>query len=136
MKRSVTLVIFVLLLLIAVQPALVFHFCSGRLAAMDIPLLEVESDCCFGMSTEDSQDGAVISKTCCHSSILELSTDDYVRQNTDQPVVPLVLLFIYSKNFIAVSGTEPTVSSEFIDSSLCLPTEGRSLLSRFCIYII
>lgn len=134
MKRLITILLSVLVLLIAVQPVLAFHFCSGRLASIEV-LSQGASGCCPETSSDTNKQ--VIGSDCCHTSVVELSTDDYLQQDSNQQIVPFsVLAFVYVRTLIADFTFDSVLSSKREAPPVYLFTEGRDLLTRFCVYII
>lgn len=131
-----TIWIFVLVLLIAIQPVLAFHFCSGRLASVEVPS-PVDPGCCPVSSSDHASDKQLMGDTCCHTSVVELSTDDYVRQDTLQKDVPFsVLVFLYARSVVADILFNSISSSERKAPPVYLNKVGRDVITRFCVYII
>lgn len=137
MKRIYTILVSVLVLLIAVQPILTFHFCSGTLASIEISSSDEASGCCSDSSSDNTSNEQIIGGSCCHTSVLNIKTDNYLQQDKDQQVVPFsVLTFIHVRNIVADIVSEPTLSSKRKNPPVYLLTEGREILMRFCVYII
>lgn len=137
MKRIYTILVSVLVLLIAVQPILAFHFCSGHLASIEISSLDGASGCCSDTSSDNISNEQIIGGSCCHTSVFELKTDNYLQQDKDQQVLPFsVLTFIYVRNIVADIVSESTFTSKPKNSPVYLLTKGREILMRFCVYII
>lgn len=136
MKRLVTILISVFVLLIAVHPVLAFHFCSGKFASIEVPSHQT-SECCSETSSDNTSDQFVIQGTCCHTSVFELSTDNYLQQGSYQQTVPAsVWIFAYVQSLVADIVLDSSTSPKRGAPPTYLCTEGRDLLTRFCVYII
>lgn len=131
-----TIWISLLVLLIAVQPVLAFHFCSGHLASVEVPS-PVDPGCCPVSSSDHTSDRQLIGDTCCHTSVVELSTDDYTRQETLQKDVPFsVLTFLYARSIVVDILFDSISSSERMAPPVYINKVGRDVITRFCVYII
>lgn len=140
MNRILSISLLVLASLIAMQPVLAFHFCSDKLASVE--LLDVqEKDCgtCSGdhQPMRDQIEFSV-DKSCCHTSVAQLSTDEYDRQDSGSQV-PVVksIDFLYIKDLIISLLAGGIISSQITSA----PPEhsfvtGRMILARICVFII
>lgn len=136
MRRLVTIWICFFVLLIAVHPVLAFHFCSGKLASVEA-LSQETSECCSKASSENMSHEHVIGSTCCHTFVVELSTDDYLQQDSNRQTVSFsVFAFVYASNFVADIVFDSIFSTKRGAPPVYFCTEGRDLLTRFCVYII
>lgn len=134
MKRLTALWISLLVLLIAVQPVFAFHFCSGKLASVEMSS-QTTSGGCSNPSPDDTKEH--IGSSCCHTSVVELSTDDYVQQDTNPQIVPFsVWAFIYVKSIFTDVALDSVSLSKRKVPPVSVYKEGRDVLTRFCVYII
>ncbi len=138
MKKIAAILLSVFVLLLAVHPAVMFHFCSGDLASVSITKPHSMSGCCSDGSKHDMAP-IFIEKYCCQNYTFELSTDDYTPQShisqiDFQGFHHLVFLYTYATTLDRVA--ELRLPSEYRDRHLIGYETGRDVLSRFCVYII
>lgn len=90
MKRITAISMISILLLTAIQPMFVLHYCKGSLYSVTFIKNELVKSCCC----ENDH------KKCCSNQILTIATDDFqVQQSAYNEIVPLVLnsvLFVLS----------------------------------------
>lgn len=135
MKRFITFLISVFVLLIAVHPVFAFHFCSGKLASVGITSLNT-SRCCSETSSDNTSE-KFIKAACCHTSVLELSTDDYLQQDAYPQTQPLcVWVFTRVQSLVADLVFDSDSTPPCGAPPGCFYTGGRDLLMRFCVYLI
>jgi hypothetical protein len=92
MKRITAISMILSLLLTAMQPAVVLHYCKGSLYSVGFIKNELPKSCCSGSEH----------KNCCSNRILKITTDDFqIQQPVSGGIVPLILspvLFVLSDN--------------------------------------
>jgi hypothetical protein len=81
MKKVIALFLLFMMTLVAVQPTLALHFCGGRLKSVAIG--SIQKPCCGEASENPIKTRNAENRlqqpinTCCSSSLIELSTDNY-----------------------------------------------------------
>ncbi len=96
---------------------------------------QATSGCCSNLSPDDTKE--YIGGSCCHTSVVELSTDDYVQQDTNPQVVPFsVFAFIYVKSIFTDTALDSISLSKRKVPPVYVYKEGRDFLTHFCVYII
>lgn len=138
MKRITTILLSVFVLLLAIHPVVMFHFCSGNLDSISVMESQTTSGCCLDEQNQDEA-SIQIGDNCCQDFAFELTTDDYTPQNNisqvDFPVFyHLIFLDTFATSFDRVA--ESCLPSEYKNGHLFLYETGRDVLSRFCVYII
>lgn len=137
MNRTAAILITLLVLLVAVQPVLAFHFCSGRLVSVEVATENNVNTCCSGTQHSGTSGDNIIKGTCCHTTIATLSADNYVHQEARQQTIPLSISTIISAgNILSGLISEPAVSTWHNTPPGYLPATGKDHLVRFCVYII
>lgn len=138
MKRITAILLSMFVLLLAIHPAIMLHFCSGNLASISIMESQTMSGCC---PDEQNQDEASIQigDNCCQDYTFELSIDDYTPQSNISQVdfqvfYHLIFLNTFATSFDCVA--ESRLPSEYKNGHPILYETGRDVLSRFCVYII
>jgi hypothetical protein len=86
MKRTIAIVLLCVAALIAVQPTLAFHYCSGGLSSVRLFSDRTDVCCCGGHEAEELTANhlpdapcelALPVESCCSNRVLTLSTDDF-----------------------------------------------------------
>lgn len=134
-----TLLAIVFVLLIALHPVVAFHFCSDSLVSLELNTPDIRNCCSDKDPIQQDTQNDHIDSECCHTSVLELSTDNFLTQH-DQGHIDILKSF--SCTFLLVKN----IFLETIDRD-CLALKrkflfehfyetGRVLLTRICVYII
>lgn len=140
MNRILSISLLVLASLIAMQPALAFHFCSDKLASVEfLEMQEEGSVSCPGdhLPAQDAIEFSV-EKSCCHTSVAQLSTDEYDRQDSGSQVPVIKSIdFLYIKDLVVSLLADGVISSQtpFAPPEHWFVT-GRAILTRICVFII
>ncbi|KAA6314677.1 hypothetical protein EZS27_034743 [termite gut metagenome] len=145
MKRVVSIFLFLVILIIGLQPTLTIHFCGGELYSVDLMTGESVGLCC-GKNTDDTSNHnhakPLLTKphtSCCHIQKIQISTDNYLRQarlNTT-PVLP-----VYNNAWIVLNYMANRIESDnsFTIQHLFPPgglnKQSIDVLAYMCIYRI
>ncbi|MCP3893349.1 MAG: hypothetical protein GY706_01770 [Bacteroides sp.] len=139
MKRTTTILTLLLVLLIAVHPVVAFHFCSDRLASVQLSTQDIHSCCSNEESGHNDAKQNHIDSKCCHTSVVELSTDSFVTQH-NQEHTDIVKSFSYTflivKNIFLETIDRDYLALRHKHLSEHFYETGRVLLTRICVYII
>lgn len=139
MKRTTTLLTLVLVLLIAVHPVVAFHFCSDSLASVQLSPQDIQSCCPDKKSAHSDTKQSHIDSQCCHTSVVELSTDSFLTQH-NQEHTDIVKSFSYTflivKNIFLETIDRDYLALRHKHLSEHFYETGRVLLTRICVYII
>lgn len=140
MKRTTTLFLIAFVLLLAIHPVVLFHFCSGSINSVQILSEQETTQCCEKESSSDRASSlSQIENKCCHTSVLELSTDDYLQHHTNQRAELLKsfdFIFLYASVLLSETTNADILSSKHRLSPEIVYETGRELLTRICIYRI
>ena len=97
MKRTISFIILISLLLTAVQPSIAFHYCKGKLHSVGFVKKDLPESCCAKKQTD-----------CCSNKILKVKTDSFPINQTDTdiqaPAFPQPEFFVVSDDLIFPSG--------------------------------
>lgn len=135
MKKTVSIALLLLVLLVAVHPALALHFCGGNLRSVSL-VDEHEICCCSDTGISDSSAGN-FKKGCCSTAVVELSTDQYQSQSLTVRSVP-VAFELAVPDFLLSLFSHCSYSGYSDDATPHAPPfrEGRQLLVLHCIFRI
>ncbi|MCD8319127.1 MAG: hypothetical protein LUC45_10080 [Paraprevotella sp.] len=137
MKRKVVILLSAFVLLLAVHPALAFHFCGGDLSSVEVPYWhDAGLSCCCGGAAGTGKASVVAEAGCCHMRMVYLSTDNYLQQDTLQvpPCTATAFFEFRVPSCLLFSPFQRIVKAD-IPPLLC-HERGRERLSRFCVYLI
>ncbi|GHT07868.1 hypothetical protein FACS189426_02120 [Bacteroidia bacterium] len=128
MKRLISIFTLAILLLTAVQPTLVFHYCGGSLHSVGWVNNELPKSCCGGEH-----------KNCCSNETLKIATDDFQLQQQDLTAfAQLVLnpvLFVLSENlFLSESSGALVLQNIFPPGGLA--KYNTAIIHLNCVYRI
>ena len=128
MKRIISIYTLAILLLTAVQPTLVFHYCGGSLHSVGLAKNESPKSCCGGEH-----------KNCCSNEILKIATDDFqLRQQDLTEFAQLVLnpvLFVLSENLFSSESSDARVLQNIFPPG-GLAKYNAEILQLNCVYRI
>jgi hypothetical protein len=130
MKRILIASIIAILLLTAVQPTVVFHYCKGDLHSVGLLKTELPKSCCGEKH-----------KNCCSNHILKIATDDFQLQQQQDftetlPQVPTpVFLTLFNNLFSSASLDLLVIQHTFPPGGLA-GHSGADLLHQICVYRI
>jgi hypothetical protein len=123
MKRILAIQVILIVLLTAIQPALVLHYCGGKLNSIGLVKTGLPKSCCGGEGDN-----------CCSNQIFKIATDDYQLQQQDFTEifsqVPIPGFFLLSDNLFSGESFDPLVTQH------TFPPGGVDLIHRFCVYRI
>ena len=160
MKRTISIFLATLVLLVMIQPTLVFHYCGNSLRYVKV-LTENPIGCCcsdvniyrsanfddntnkYAQERNVAADGYLFlesSKSCCSFYIIEVSTDDFNFQQ--EPIIdrgaPVVVNYLPA--VISLSSVSKRIDRAVINLQRFLPGEtfyeSRELLSMICTFLI
>lgn len=99
MKKQLSIVLSLLMIVIIAHPSLAMHFCGAGLAEVTVMNDYSGGDsCCCADSGTDSDGIAIEAKNCCYTNFVSLDTDDY--QSVTSPSIPVpvdcVLLALFT----------------------------------------
>lgn len=79
MKKSVSILLSLLMLTIAVDPTLMVHFCGGSLASVSLVGDQEQAYCCGNLfsSNTTTDSGTYEQSPCCYTNSLEVASSDY-----------------------------------------------------------
>lgn len=134
MRRMIHTIMCVVVLLFAVQPVLLLHYCQGSLANINYPVNGHSVGCSESKMVTVHHNMSINSESCCSNHMLKLSTDDYLQ--TASPTFNLPIVLVCSAIiFMALA----IVATNSILSHLTYPPPnqrytGLSMLQRLCVY--
>jgi hypothetical protein len=127
MKRTVSFILLISLLLTAVQPTFAFHYCKGRLHSVSLVKKDLPKSCC-----EKNR------PNCCSNKILKVKTDPFSVNQTDKsiqtPVIPHSVFFVASNDLICSCENDLLLQQVFPPGGLA--RYGAELRLLICIYRI
>lgn len=98
MKKQLSIVLSLLMIVIVAHPSLAMHFCGSGLADVKVMTDSEKQSCCCAESGTHSHATAPDAKNCCHTNVVSLDTDDY--QSVASPSIPVpvdcVLLALFT----------------------------------------
>lgn len=139
MNRALSILFLLLALIISVQPVSAFHFCGGELASVEFFKSNEAASCCCSDDSPAQRRGTEFSHSgCCHTVVIESSTDDYGSVSVDKlSQLPQPTFMLFAKPGVAYSFGDSYISDiKFNAPPELLPTTGRELLTRICTLII
>jgi len=164
MKRTISIFLATLVLLVMIQPTLVFHYCGSSLRYVKILTEDSVHCCCSGVNehaeisgNEDingsanryAQDRSVATdgnlflesfKSCCSFYIIGISTDDFNLQQEAAIDRGTSVAVNYLPSVTSLSSVSKEVDKAAINLQRYLPGEifyeSRELLSMICTFLI
>lgn len=139
MKRITTILLSMFALLVALHPAVAFHYCSGSLASMELFAGESKSCCCPSDATSNLVHENNISENgCCNTVSVEVATDDYliVEQTAATPLYAIDFICLPAMELSGMDGSDGQYSITSYAPPEHLFKTGREILSRICVYLI
>ncbi|MDR0865689.1 MAG: hypothetical protein LBO74_12270 [Candidatus Symbiothrix sp.] len=129
MKRIISTSILTILLLTAVQPTLVFHYCSGSLHSIGLVNNELPKSCCGGEH-----------KNCCSNETLKIATDNFHVQQQDitefAPLVQNPILYLLFDNLFTSESNDSLALQNIFPPGGLARYGGADILHRHCVYRI
>jgi hypothetical protein len=113
MKKGLSILFSLLMVVIVVHPSLAMHFCGAALAEMTLMDGGAMADeCCCGESDSNTHATCPDAGACCHTQVVSLDTDDY--QSVSSPSVPMpVDCFLLA--WLYTAPIEPTLTLSSVD---------------------
>jgi hypothetical protein len=129
MKRAMSSFLLLILLLVAFQPTLVFHYCGGELSSVGLVKKESPKSCCGGEN-----------KNCCSNHSLKIATDDYQVQQQEiteiAPQLPVPAFFVSSDHLFSGEAFHSLVLHRIFPPGGSAGYSGADWLSLICVYRI
>ncbi len=97
MKKVISILLAILLLVVNLHPVVAFHFCGGKLSDTRVGSFHAHAGC--GMETSDNPDACpnhypgLTTEDCCKSSSQILKTDDFSRTKFLYTYFQLLLIY-------------------------------------------
>lgn len=139
MKKLKVILACAVLLVVALHPAVAFHYCGNSLSDVS---LTGHAACPCGMALQhDDASGVALDMNCCRTTSLQLSAGDYLRHTTasvPQPSVKSIQTAI--PQFVGMAlifcPTAEVRSPRGAPPDPPLPPWGRTILQRDCSLLI
>ena len=139
MKRITAIILFVVMLLTAIQPVIAMHYCGDELSSLRVyQTTDNHGVCC---NNTEHHHALISDKPCCETELMKLSTDEYQTKTmeTDVRISPLSIDVIGYALINQLYTTE--LGSNNLLYSLKFPSKGLylgdvSILTYICIYRI
>jgi|GEM_PF-6738072 hypothetical protein len=164
MKRTISIFLTTIVLLVMIQPTLVFHYCDNSLRYVKLLTEDSVHCCCSGVNGHEeingntningstnkyAQDRSVATdgdlflesfKSCCSFYIIGISTDDFNLQQEAAIDRGTSVAISYLPSVTSLSSVSKEVDKAAINLQRFLPGEtfyeSRELLSMICAFLI
>jgi hypothetical protein len=127
MKRTISLILLIGLLLTTVQPTFAFHYCKGRLHSVSLVKKDLPKSCCRKNCPN-----------CCSNKIIKVQTDSFLIHQTDTDIqTPACLhpaFFAVSDDLIFPRGNNILLQQAFPPGGLA--QHSAEIRHLICIYRI
>lgn len=139
MKKTISIIITLLLFLAGMQFTIASHYCGGNLAEAKASFSHETGGCGMEMNCETEQSSPAFKQACCHDEISVLTTDDNYAPSvlkSLQPQFHLLQLFYIPEDIRILSHQNAITrnTNVFPPGDLWQPYEVG--LSFICVYLI
>lgn len=120
----------------ALQPTLLFHFCHGTLAEVAYPIHATKTACCEMDTDTDTATSQLTATGCCSEQLVQLTTDHFLQTahiNIQSPMMWVAISFALTQ-ICLLAGVRTTVFHPIMPPLWA--RHGLSVLRRLCIYRI
>ncbi|MDD4516155.1 hypothetical protein [Massilibacteroides sp.] len=135
MRRKLSIIFSLLMIMIIVHPTFAMHYCGGRISEMNLFGGQQMQACCCGEDEAHSDAFALDQQSCCETDYISVDTDDY--QMTVSPATPMPM-YCLLHSLLIPSFEQATIDQksavEFAPPG-ALPTDDVSL-SFICVFLI
>ncbi len=148
MKRTISILLLLLMLVISVRPMMSMHFCQGKMFSVSLLKAAGDHSCCGGMSADMEKSQKQVSAmphfmgdhgTCCKTQKVYVATDNFNSQ-VELSIAKLLPSFVYVglifKYLINITEPESLIKAQFFSPPDKLSKKSVDLLALICTFQI
>ncbi|TWV15041.1 hypothetical protein FQ707_01620 [Bacteroidaceae bacterium HV4-6-C5C] len=148
MKRTISILLLLLMLVISVRPMMSMHFCQGKMSSVSLLKATGDHSCCGGMNADMEKSSKNVSvashfvddhDTCCKTEKVYVATDNFNSQ-VELSIAKLLPSFVYVglifKYLINITEPESLIKAHIFSPPDKLSKKSVDLLALICTFQI